>query len=519
MWAIIRDITARKAAEKALRQHEQTFSQLVERAPFGIYVVDSQLRIAHMNIGSQRGTFGNVHPVIGRDFSEAMRILWSEPVAAGIITAFRRTLDTGEPYFSPRFTNPRADVGRTESYEWELHRIVLPDGQYGVVCYYFDSTELRNAEEALRNADRRKDEFLATLAHELRNPLAPIRQAAAIGRSAVATPAQIRWGLEVIERQTRHMAALLDELLDVSRITRGRIKLDIRTLVLDEVVEAAIETARPHIESCSHRLDVALPKEALALNGDPLRLAQVLSNLLTNAAKYTEPGGKICLSARRDGDAVEIAVADNGVGIAPEQLEHVFEMFGQGHAPSHLREGGLGIGLALARGLVVLHGGTIEARSDGVGRGSTFVVRLPLACRTIDTQHDAARDSAVPRCQKRILVVDDNADAADSLATLLRLEGHEVEVATDGTVALRVAGVFRPDVVLLDLGMPGVSGLEVARRLRSSEEGRGALLVAITGWGQAEDRRSTEAAGFDYHLTKPVDPEILAEIIARPLAS
>jgi CheY-like chemotaxis protein len=214
---------------------------------------------------------------------------------------------------------------------------------------------------------------------------------------------------------------------------------------------------------------------------------------------------------------VEIAVTDTGIGIAPDQLERVFEMFGQGHAPSHLREGGLGIGLALARGLVLLHGGTIEARSDGVGRGSTFVVRLPLAARTIETPRDASRDFAAPRCARRILVVDDNADAADSLAALLRLEGHEVEVAGDGATALRVAGVFRPDVVLLDLGMPGVSGLEVARRLRSSEEGRSALLVAITGWGQAEDRRSTEAAGFDYHLTKPVDPETLTEIIARPL--
>jgi signal transduction histidine kinase/ActR/RegA family two-component response regulator len=369
---------------------------------------------------------------------------------------------------------------------------------------------------SLREADRRKDEFLATLAHELRNPLAPIRQAAALACRPATTPAQVQWSLALIERQVKHMALLLDDLLDVSRISRGRLELRRTLLEVDEVVRRAIETARPHIEARDHLLEVTLPERPMALFGDPLRLSQALCNILTNAAKYTAPGGRVRLDARRDGEAVEITVADNGIGIAPEQLERVFEMFTQGSAPAHLTDKGLGIGLAVARGLVTMHGGTLVAESGGVGHGARFVVRLPLA-RPAGAEH-AAHAPEPPRevPSRRVLVVDDNVDAAESLAMLLRVQGHAVDAVHDGEAAMRAVARAAPEVVFLDLGMPDMDGYEVARRLRALPAGPDLTLVALTGWGQAEDRRRTRAAGFDHHLTKPVDLEGLDAILLQP---
>lgn len=507
----------RKLAEesKRVKQNEQTFSDLVERAPYGIYIVNAQLRITHMNAGSQAGAFHNVRPAIGRDLADALVVIWPEPIASQVLSAFQHTLDSGEPYFSTRFVSSRADIDMVESYEWQLHRIALPNGQYGVVCYYFDSTKLREAEEALRDVDRRKDQFLATLAHELRNPLAPIVQGARIASSPTAAPSQIDWSLKVIDRQATKMALLLDDLLDVSRITRGRLELHVTTLDIRSVVQSTLETTRPHIDARRHILDVSLPENALQVQGDPLRLSQIFSNLLSNAAKYTEPGGRIRLCVVQREKIVEISVADNGIGLAPDQLDTVFEMFAQGSAPAHLREGGLGVGLALARGLVELHGGVLEARSAGIGRGAEFVVRLPL------TSDVSAVES--PKMQKldwtangqRVLVIDDNADAADSLTILLRLLGHTARTAHNGEEALATVRTFHPTVVLLDLGMPRVDGYEVARRLRALEGGSRLILVALTGWGQIEDRQRTAVAGFDYHLTKPLNEEALAEIFAK----
>lgn len=369
----------------------------------------------------------------------------------------------------------------------------------------WDITERVAAEEALREADRRKDRFLATLAHELRNPLAPIRQAAALARSEATPPAQVRWSVEVIDRQAAKMALLLDDLLDVSRITRGRLDLHCRPVDAAEVIDSAIETVAPPISARLQDLRVELPSTPIWLNADPLRLSQVVANLLTNAARYSNPGSIIRVVASRAGSSAQLSVSDEGMGIPADQLEAVFEMFGAGPPGADLRQGGLGVGLALARGLVQLHGGSLEARSEGPGRGAEFIVRLPLATRQDSPVVDPPAPLPVPPTPERILVIDDNVDAADSLAALLRVRGHEVRTAYGGQSGLDQAADFRPDLVLLDLGMPQMDGFEVARRIRSMEGGAEITLIAVSGWGQPADRERTKAAGFDFHLTKPME--------------
>jgi signal transduction histidine kinase len=367
----------------------------------------------------------------------------------------------------------------------------------------------------LREADRRKDEFLATLAHELRNPLAPIRQAAMITRSEAATEAQKRRSQDIIERQVRHMALLLDDLLDVSRITRGKLELRREPTPLSVMVEATVEAARPLLEARRQTLRVELPDPDLWLDADPMRVEQVLSNLLGNAAKYGKPDGTVSLVARRDRGVAVIEVRDDGIGIPPDALESVFEMFTQLPRTDGRGAGGLGIGLALSRGLAVLHGGNLVAHSDGPNQGSTFTLTLPL-----DTLAEHTGPAPVPvpgrvaGAPRRILVADDNHDAAETLAEMLRMGGHEVTVAFDGTQALDRFRAVRPDVALLDIGMPGLTGNEVAQAIRALPEGRDAMLVAVTGWGQDRDREATGQAGFDHHLTKPVDPQRLGELLA-----
>jgi signal transduction histidine kinase len=365
--------------------------------------------------------------------------------------------------------------------------------------------ELRQAEIALRDTDRRKDEFIATLAHELRNPLAPIRQAALISKAPAATEAQKRWSHDVIDRQVHFMSLLLDDLLDISRVTRGTLVLRMQPTELAAAVDVAIETARPLIDAKRHVLSVNLPHEPVQFTADPLRLAQILSNLLTNAAKYTDPEGQIRISASCDADQLTIRIADSGVGIGAENLPRIFDMFSQLHPTMDHSEGGLGIGLALAKGLVKLHGGTIEADSAGLGHGSEFTVRLPVR---ISACARAASSAAAPPAtvtRRRVLIADDNRDSAETLAMLLRVDGHEVAIAHDGSAALATFGGFAPDVVLLDIGMPGANGYEVAQRIRHSGPGAHIKLIAITGWGQESDKERAFAAGFDHHLTKPVD--------------
>jgi PAS domain S-box-containing protein len=375
------------------------------------------------------------------------------------------------------------------------------------------------AEAALRETDQRKDEFLATLAHELRNPLAPIRQATLISMSAAATDEQKRWSHEVITRQVRHMSLLLDDLLDISRITRGTLELRTEMTELAAVVDAAVETSRPTIESKHHALSIALPREPVRFAADPLRLAQVLSNLLTNAAKYTDPHGSIRLRATAEAGAVEVSVLDNGIGLSADALPAVFTMFSQVKSTQDRSEGGLGIGLALSKGVVELHGGTLEARSAGPGKGSEFIVRIPRRVVRTEPPASAAPVAAEPAFKRRVLIADDNRDAAESLAMLLEMDGHSVTVVHDGIEALASIEASRPEVALVDIGMPEVDGYEVARRVRGDTRNQQILLIAVTGWGQETDKTRALAAGFDLHFTKPVEPTQLIELLRAELPS
>ncbi len=427
-------------------------------------------------------------------------------------------------------------VAQQRNFEWE-HRVRSPDGswrRYAVravpvlaidgtvrewVGVHIDVTEARQASEALREADRRKDEFLAILAHELRNPLAPIRSAASVLGHPGLTPYEVDASRHIINRQVRHMAWLLDDLLDISRISAGRLELSLREQPLREVVQSAIETARPLLDEKHHTLHIDLP--SIDVEVDEVRLSQVLANLLLNAAKYTDPGGRIGITAQVEANELAIAISDNGVGITPEQLPYVFDMFSPLRNAGNHSQGGLGIGLALSRGLVELHCGRLAAASAGLGFGSTFSLRLPIRLSAskpvpLDVatpQH--AGSTSKPKAALSILIADDNQDAADSLAMLLGLEHHEVHVASDGPSALALAAQVRPQVALLDIGMPGLDGHEVARRLRMEPWGAAMLIVALTGWGQQEDQRRSQAAGFDHHYTKPVDPQVLIDHLAQ----
>jgi PAS domain S-box-containing protein len=367
----------------------------------------------------------------------------------------------------------------------------------------------------LREADRRKDEFLATLAHELRNPLAPIRNALEIQKLSGVDPAVVEETRDVMERQFQQLVRLVDDLLDVSRVMRGKIELRLEQVDLATIVARAIETARPLIETQEHSLQVELA-EPLLVNADPVRLAQVIGNLLTNAAKYTERGGQISLTAKRDGQQAEVSLRDSGIGIAPEMLAQIFDLFVQAdHSPTR-SQGGLGIGLTLVKNLVAMHGGTVSAQSAGLGKGSEFVVRLPLAAAPVKrTETFAPQRPEAAAAGFRLLIVDDNEDAANSLAMLLRLQGHLSRVVHNGPDAVVVATAFRPDAILLDIGMPGMDGYEVARRIRERPQLAGVVIAALTGWGQEEDRRRTKAAGFDYHLVKPLDPKALDQLLAK----
>jgi PAS domain S-box-containing protein len=384
-----------------------------------------------------------------------------------------------------------------------------------------DISERRRAEEALHKsqqalheANRRKDEFMALLAHELRNPLAPIRYALATARKCDRTAEQQRRAEDIIERQVAHMSRLLDDLLDVSRITRGTLELKRADTELTVALGTAIEAARPFLDAKRHHLSLDLPKQAVRLVADSVRLAQVFSNLLINAAKYTDFGGRIELRAAQVDNEVIVSVHDNGMGISTEMMPRLFTMFAQDSAVVDHSEGGLGIGLALTRGVVDLHGGRVEARSDGPGRGSEFIVTLPVGAGKL-AQTDAEVDQEVPLAGGglRVLVVDDNRDAADSCSTLLELSGHSVKAAYTGREALAIAAKIRPHVVVTDIGLPDIDGYEVAAKIRAAPWGRRMVLVAVTGWGQESDRQRAFSTGFSHHLTKPIDPDMLESLL------
>ena len=646
------DITELKRTQSQLERNRDTFFALIQNNPFGMYVIDSDFRLRQVSLGARK-VFASLSPVLGRDFSEVLRTVWEEPFATEAINRFKHTLSTGEPYNAPSTVERRQDIGEMEAYDWRIERFTLPDGSFGVVCYFYDLSErqrwsaaIRESEErlrlateaaelgiwtwqpqedqlswenersyeilgispgqgitklsqfatdilhaddlsefqravgstlnnesplaflgrirrkdgsqrwveltgmpapatemaqpvepsqpariigtvqdvtqrqqiaaALREADRRKDEFLATLAHELRNPLAPLRNAVQVLQLTGPGFPEMDWAKEVIDRQVHQMTRLIDDLMDVSRVNQGKVELRQERIELVRVIQGAIETSRPLIDQMQHELVVDLPSESVIVYADMTRLAQVFMNLLNNAAKYTEPGGHIRLNAHRDGNEVIVSVRDTGIGIPADKLPHIFEMFSQVENALSRSQGGLGIGLSLVKQLTEMHGGSVEVQSFGMRKGTEFTVRLPVAKeKGIAFQPTPVPDNAEVGAKLRILVVDDNRDAATSLAMFLKITGNNVSTVFDGESAVRMGASFLPDVVLCDIGLPHMNGYDTAAAIRQQPWGKSILLIAITGWGQVDDIRKSKEAGFDRHLVKPVDPTISLEIAGR----
>lgn len=513
------EISERERAEDLLRRNHETFFNLIEHAPFGIYVVDARSRILQVNAVA-RAVFSHVDPLLGRDFAEAVHVLWGEPFANEVIGHFRNTLLTGTPFASPDSTHQRLDIKARESYDWKIERINLPDGEFGVVCYFYDISSLKQAQESLQEADRRKSEFLAVLAHELRNPLAPLRNGLEV--LALADHDQTTWDKAhgMMKRQLDQMVLLIDDLMDLSRINRGVIDLRKERLDLRALLDQAVETARPFVERQEHTLVLDLPDRPVLIEGDATRLAQVFSNLLHNAAKYTDRGGAIAVHLEVDDREATVVIEDNGIGIAPEQIQRVFDMFAQVERSNDRVQGGLGIGLNIVKHLVGMHGGRIGVRSEGLGMGSSFSVVIPLVSRApVQPQVPARDEKVVVVTPKRVLVVDDNEDAATMMAMLLKKLGHEVRVAHNGEEGLEAGASLLPQVVLMDLGMPVMDGYSACRLMRGTAWGKGALIIALSGWGQEEDRHKSIAAGFDHHLVKPIPSEQILALLAGSSAS
>jgi len=513
------DITERKRASDELaaaQENQRRFSVALETSivPFSIIApvpgVDGRtvdFKWSYINAAAARAMGREANELLGKRIGEVLPRAW-EP--RGQLDRYIRVAETGEPCQFEVCTQ-----ASNQGVRW--YNIVAFELQGCVAVWFANITDRKVSEEAMEAAAKRKDEFLATLAHELRNPLGAIRQGVRIARATAASEAQKRLGHSVIERQVTQMSLLLDDLLDVARVGRGTLPLRKSREVLAVLIDTAIETARPHIEAKHHHLEVDLPRNGVIIDVDPLRMTQVIGNLLVNAAKYTDAGGLIFLSADLEEGALVIRVRDNGIGLTQEQIGQVFDMYAQMPAALEKSQGGLGIGLALARGLIDLHGGSISASSDGPGQGAEFIVRLPASCVTIQDTADAPDTAAaapVPGQAATILIADDNRDAADSLAELLRLDGHHVHVAYDGNEALKAYTRIAPDAALLDMEMPGLSGIELARAIRQRPPGDvRTLLIAVTGRGQERDREMALRAGFDHHLTKPMDPERIQSLI------
>jgi PAS domain S-box-containing protein len=516
-FRLMQERTARAEAERAERRLRDYVRKLQEQAHLlemaHVLVRDRDDRIIFWNKGTTEMYGWAEDEALGKNSHQLLRTVFPVP-----IEEIRSELH-GRGQWEGELIHTCKD-GRTivVASHWAQHT-----DEHGAPVATLevnnDVTELKQLQEALRQSDRRKDEFLAMLAHELRNPLAPILNALHIMRLGKSNASSVEESRAIIERQVRHMVRLIDDLLDLSRITRGKIQLRKEPVELAQVIQSAVESSRPAIDAAGHQLSVSLPVEPIIIEADPTRLAQVLLNLLNNAAKYTEAGGHIWVRAKVQGDQLAISVRDSGIGIPSEMLPNIFEMFAQADRSLERSQGGLGIGLSLVRGLVRLHGGTVTARSEGPGKGSEFVVRLPLA--PVQSQSIVARSSEPARsgacCEpQRILVVDDNVDGARSLEKLLKMRGHEVAVTHDGYAALDEARRFRPSIVLLDIGLPGLNGYEVARRLRKMPRMRDVLLVAMTGWGKEDDRRKSMEAGFNAHLVKPVELPDLEAILSNP---
>ena len=505
--AVISDIQSRKEAEAALTSAREQIQLVADSMPAAVALCSRDLRYVWINrryaewIGTapQQVVGQPIAGVIGEDVLDLIRP-HVERVLGGEQVEYERL--THLPGLGERW----------------VRNVFAPtrDGS-GWIAVGTDIHDRKLMEETLHQAERRKDEFLATLAHELRNPLAPIRNAVAILGKKDALDPELSWSREVIERQVDQMSRLIDDLLDIARIAAGKLLIRKERLPLERAIDMALETSRPYINAAGHSLSVLLPSERVTVEADPARLAQVFSNLLNNAARYTERHGEIALTAELDGNEVAVSVQDNGIGFSPEVAGKLFEPFSQLTRSNERSHGGLGIGLSLVQGIVSLHGGSVQARSHGPGQGAEFIVRLPLPKYT-DPVPEAkpAMQAKAPASAGgvKVLVADDNRDAADSLQRILSLYGYEVEVAYDGTAAIELDGAFRPEVAVLDIGMPGASGLEVARSIRQARGGV-VTLIALTGWGQEGDRRRAMEAGFDYHLTKPVDPGALNDLLVE----
>jgi PAS domain S-box-containing protein len=521
------DIADRRRAELKIRQHEQRFRTLVEQIlDYAIFMIDPDGRCTSWNAGVERVLGFRESEFLGQDVSAA--IFTPEDLAAGVPQQeLRQAAETGSA-LNDRWM--RRKNGNHFFANGTTTALRDHDGELlGFMKVMRDQTEQKHLEEELRQlatelADgaRRKDEFLALLAHELRNPLAPIctgLQLMQVSEDKAAAFADVG---PTMQRQTEHMVTLIDDLLDVSRITRGKLHLRKFPVTLSNIVDLAVETSQPLIEDADHELAVSLPDEPVTLYADPHRLAQVLSNLLNNAAKYTPDGGHIALTAERQGDQLIISVKDDGIGIPADRLDSIFDLFSQVEADGEQITSGLGIGLTLVKSLVELHDGRIEAHSAGPGEGSEFRIWLPV--HAVAPQEGPAEPAPTPETQTqpvRVLIVDDKLDVANMLSQLVAVTGHDVRTAGDGQQAIDVAEQFRPDVILMDLGMPRMDGYEAARRIRQQDWGRRIRLVALSGWGQESDKQRSKEAGFDDHLVKPPDPADLQRVleVEQPPAS
>lgn len=500
----------RKPPAQARLDGERMFHLLMENVKdFAIFMLDPEGHIVSWNTGAER-ILGYKEPeIIGRPFS----VIFTPD-----------DIQKRRPEYELQTAR---EAGRAEDERWHVRKdgsrlwasgVVTPlrdedGGLQGFAKILRDITERKRAEEQLADANRRKDEFLAMLAHELRNPLAPIQNVLHIFKQEGDTKQHLKEATGMVERALGRIVRIVDDLLDISRITRGKISLRKERLTLQTAVQNAVESVRPFIDSRKHALSVSLPSEAVWLEADPVRIEQVIVNLLNNAAKYTEPGGEIRVTAERLGNDCILKVKDTGIGIKEDMLPRIFELFVQADKSLDRSEGGLGIGLTLVKRLVEMHGGAVEAFSAGVGQGSEFTVRLVCVPEVVGLKPESAppqRQQAKPR---RVLVVDDNVDTAESLAMLLRLMGHEVAVEYSGPKALQAVVSGKPEVVLMDIGLPGMDGYQVAERIRQHSELGNVLLIAISGYGQEADRERSRTAGFDHHLVKPVDPAKLQDVL------
>jgi PAS domain S-box-containing protein len=531
---VLRDITERIRAERALRDSQERYRAFMEQSSEGIWRFELEEPVP-INLSEEEQVERFYRYAVLAEGNRTMARMYGLDDDSEMLGArLGRFLPASDPHnlkYLRSFVQSGYRLTGAESHEVDaegnpkfflnnLIGIIENGSLVRVWGTQLDITEQKRLEDELRRraeeligADRRKDQFLAMLAHELRNPLAPIRNAVELMRQVETLDPTFQPSREMVERQVKHLARLVDDLLDVSRITRGSIRLRKEAVDLGAIVQRAVEGTRSLIESRAHELSVDLPAEPVRLDADPTRLEQIVSNLLDNAAKYTMPGGRIWVSATRDRDEAVIRVRDTGIGVPPDVLDRVFEPFVQSDGAHS--EGGLGVGLTLVRSLVEMHGGRVEAHSPGLGQGSEFIVRFP-ARLPVETAVPAPQPAtaAAPSRGLKVLVVEDNIDAAESLATLLRLWNHEVTVVHDGRSALDAARVQRPEVVLLDIGLPGLDGYQVARHLREDVGLDHALLVAMTGYGQPEDRRRSHEAGIHHHFVKPVEPMVLRNLLS-----